>query len=163
MESHSIRLATKEDAPAILSLIQELADFEKEPQEVTITVETLIEDGWTKNRFICWVAEVDSKVVGIALCYFSYSTWKGTCLYLEDLYVQPQHRSKRIGMSLMTTCIKYAKENNLARVSWQALDWNKPAIDFYEKIGASMLNEWLNFRIFNAQFETYLEKYDVAK
>jgi GNAT superfamily N-acetyltransferase len=143
-----IRPANIADSNAIYKLICELAEFERAPHEVIINVKKIESHGWSANPyFLCWVAEVNYEVVGIALCYIRYSTWKGPVLYLEDLIVNELYRNLGIGMALFETCLHYAKTNNYQRLSWQVLEWNKAAISFYQKYGATFDNEWVNCTI----------------
>lgn len=138
-----IRKGNPEDMEAVLGLIQELADFEKEPDAVLVTVEDLIRDGFGQvPLFHVFVAEVEKEIVGIALYYYRYSTWKGKIIHLEDLIVKDEMRGKGIGYALYSEIIKQARRDQVRRVDWHVLDWNKPAIDFYEKSGAKVLKDW---------------------
>ena len=129
--------------PDVLRLIKELATFEKAPEAVEMTVEVLLESGFSENPlFRCFVAEVDEKVVGMALVYFRFSTWKGKALYLEDLVVQEDMRRKGIGEALFTKVMQYANQEDCKRVNWVVLDWNKTAIHFYKNSGATIMPEW---------------------
>lgn len=139
----NIRAGRKEDMKAVLNLIQELAEFEKEPDAVIVTVEDLIRDGFgDQPLFHVFVAEIDSEIVGIAFYYYRYSTWKGKIIHLEDLVVKNNMRGKRVGYALYSEIIKQAQRDNVKRIDWNVLDWNTPAIDFYEKTGAKVLKEW---------------------
>ena len=152
----NIRKGNREDMEAVLGLIQELADFEKEPDAVLITVEDLIRDGFGPNPlFHVFVAEVESdpspdnyrdeqakQIVGIALYYYRYSTWKGKIIHLEDLVVKDKMRGTGLGYALYSEIIKQGKKDNVRRIDWHVLDWNSPAIDFYEKTGAKVLKNW---------------------
>ncbi|KDN56733.1 GNAT family N-acetyltransferase [Flavobacterium seoulense] len=139
----NIRKGVKEDMTAVLNLIQELADFEKEPDAVKVTVEDLIRDGFgTEPLFYVFVAEVNSEIVGIAFYYYRYSTWKGKIIHLEDLVVKNSMRGKGVGYALYSEIIKQAKRDEVKRIDWNVLDWNTTAIDFYEKTGAKVLKEW---------------------
>lgn len=151
-----IRKAEPEDMSQVLDLIIELAHFEKEPDAVIVTEEQLIKDGFGKTPlFQCFVAEQKNKVLGMALCYFRYSTWKGKTLHLEDLIVSEAYRGKNIGLQLYKQVMHFATENHVKRVEWAVLDWNQNAIDFYEKTGAKVFDDW---RI--AQFdESSLQKF----
>jgi GNAT superfamily N-acetyltransferase len=141
----SIRKASKNDIPAILSLVHELAVYEKAPHEVINTVDQMTEDGFGKNPlFYCYVAEAESQIIGFALYYYRYSTWKGKVIYLEDLYVQENMRQLGVGKALFGKIIEVAQEENCQRVSWQVLEWNTPAIKFYEKFKAGFDPEWWN-------------------
>jgi GNAT superfamily N-acetyltransferase len=141
----TIRRATKEDCPALLGLIKELADYEKAPQEVTVSLGHFEESGFgTQPVWWGFVAELDSVVVGFALYYIRYSTWKGQCLYLEDFLVTEQQRGKGIGALLFERIIQEAKEKGFRRMVWQVLDWNEPALNFYKKYDAKLDPEWVN-------------------
>lgn len=138
-----IRDAIPEDVTAILQLIQELANFEKEPHAVSINEETLLLNGFGESPlFHCFVAEVEHVIVGIALVYYRFSTWKGKTLHLEDLIVKQAYRNKGIGTLLFNNVIHYANKKEVKRVEWVVLDWNKNAINFYNKTGANLLKNW---------------------
>ena len=141
----SIRKGSEKDIPAVLALIKELAVYEKEPEAVVVTEEQLLEDGFGSNpSYGLYVAEMDGKVVGISLYYYRYSTWKGRCLYLEDLIVTESYRGKGLGKALFEITLEQARKDNCAKMNWQVLDWNTPAIDFYKTYGAELDGEWLN-------------------
>lgn len=138
-----IRKATKNDIPSVLELIQELATFEKEPDAVVVTVDDLIRDGFSENPlFQCFVAEVDGEIIGMALYYYRFSTWKGKTIHLEDLIVKESKRGTGAGFALYKEIIKQGKAENVRRIEWNVLDWNTPAINFYEKSGAKVLGDW---------------------
>jgi len=138
-----IRKGNPEDMEAVLGLIQELADFEKEPDAVLITVDDLIRDGFgTVPLFHVFVAEVENEIVGIALYYYRYSTWKGKIIHLEDLVVKDKMRGTGLGYALYSEIIKQGKRDHVRRIDWHVLDWNTPAIGFYEKTGAEVLKNW---------------------
>ena len=138
-----IRKATKNDMPSVLELIQELATFEKEPDAVVVTVDDLVRDGFSENPlFQCFVAEVDGEIIGMALYYYRFSTWKGKTIHLEDLIVKENKRGTGAGFALYKEIIKQGKAKNVRRIEWNVLDWNTPAIDFYEKSGAKVLGDW---------------------
>jgi len=138
----TIRKATEKDFGAILSLIKELAHFEKAPEKVTNSVEQMKEE---KDFFGCFIAETEKKeIIGIALYFFAYYTWIGKSLYLDDLYVKEAYRGRKIGVNLLKKVIEVAKQENCKRVRWQVLNWNKPAIDFYREFGAKNDDEWIN-------------------
>ena len=138
-----VRLSTPADMPHVLRLIKELAAFEKEPDAVEVTKEVLIKEGFGKHPlFTCFVAEVEKEIVGMALVYDRFSTWKGRSIHLEDLVVNEKMRGTGVGKALYTKVIKYAAERNVKRLEWVVLDWNKNAIDFYEKSGAELLKDW---------------------
>ena len=146
--SFSIRPSVTADVAAMMQLIHELAVFEKAPNEVVANAETLLQSGFQEHPlFVAWVAEKDGLIVGMALCYIRYSTWKGPVLYLEDLIVTESFRSNGIGKALFEKCIAHAKHNNYRRMVWQVLDWNTPAIDFYKGYGAQIEDGWLNASI----------------
>ena len=139
-----IRKGNVEDMPRVLELIQELAIFEKQPDAVQVTVADLERDGFGPNPlFQILVAEVDGEIPGIALFYNRYSTWKGKTIHLEDLIVSEKYRGSGIGMKLYQAVMEEAKKQNVRRVEWNVLDWNTPAISFYEKTGAVVFKDWL--------------------
>jgi GNAT superfamily N-acetyltransferase len=138
-----IRIATKNDMPSVLELIKELAVFEKEPEAVVVTAEDLVRDGFSENPlFECFVAEEKNKIIGMALYYYRFSTWKGKTIHLEDLIVKEDKRGTGAGFALYTEIIKKGKAENVRRIEWNVLDWNTPAIDFYKKSGANVLKDW---------------------
>jgi GNAT superfamily N-acetyltransferase len=138
-----IRKGEKKDMKAVLELIQELATFEKEPDAVVVTVADLERDGFGDNPlFYSFVAEFDGDVVGVALYYFRYSTWKGRTIHLEDLIVKEKMRGSGLGFALFAEIIAQAKRDRVRRIEWNVLDWNTPAIDFYIKSGAKVLDDW---------------------
>jgi GNAT superfamily N-acetyltransferase len=139
----TIRKGTQNDMPAILELIKELAIFEKQPNAVVVTVDDLVRDGFAENPlFYTFVAEVNNQIVGMALYYYRYSTWKGKTIHLEDLIVKSGMRGSGCGFALYSEIIKQGKKDNVRRIEWAVLDWNTSAIDFYEKSGATMLTDW---------------------
>ncbi|MGB0882254.1 MAG: GNAT family N-acetyltransferase [Vicingaceae bacterium] len=144
----SIRKATKNDLPEVLTLIKELALYENAPNEVIITLNDLEKDGFGENP-IYWiiVAELNGEIVGISFYYIRYSTWKGKCLYLEDLVVKEKYRGNKIGEALFEATLNTAKEIGARLMTWQVLDWNEPAINFYKKFNAEMDPEWINGKI----------------
>ena len=134
-----IRIATKNDMPSVLELIQELAIFEKEPEAVEVTAEDLVRDGFSENPlFECFVAEEKNEIIGMALYYYRFSTWKGKTIHLEDLIVKEDKRGTGAGFALYSEIIKKGKAENVRRIEWNVLDWNTPAINFYEKSGANV-------------------------
>jgi len=138
-----IRKGTENDMPAVLGLIKELAVFEKEPDAVVITKEDLIRDGFgTQPLFHTFVAELDNQIIGMALFYYRFSTWKGKTIHLEDLIVTEKMRGTGAGMALYSEIIKEGEKENVRRIEWNVLDWNTPAIKFYEKSGAKVLSDW---------------------
>lgn len=142
--SFTIRKGEAKDAQAILNLIIELAIFEKEPKAVEITVNDLLKDGFSDNpKFKTFVAEEpNGTIIGMALFYERYSTWKGTAIHLEDLIVTQSKRGTGAGKALYTAVLNYAYEQGCKRVVWDVLDWNENAIKFYESTGAKVLPDW---------------------
>lgn len=139
----NIRKGEKKDMKAVLELIQELATFEKEPDAVVVTVADLERDGFGDYPlFHTFVAEVENRIVGIALYYYRYSTWKGKTIHLEDLIVKEEMRGSGLGFALYSKIIEQGKTDNVRRIEWAVLDWNTPAIDFYIKSGAKVLDDW---------------------
>ena len=138
-----IRKGEKNDMPAVLDLIKELAIFEKEPDAVVVTVDDLIRDGFCDNPlFYTFIAEVENEIIGMALYYYRYSTWKGKTIHLEDLIVKEKSRGTGAGYALYAKIIEQGKKDNVRRIEWNVLDWNTPAIDFYNKSGAKLLEDW---------------------
>lgn len=141
-----IRKGIPKDMKAVLELIQELATFEKEPEAVVISEKDLIRDGFGDTPlFHVFVAELESnpkEIVGIALYYYRYSTWKGKTIHLEDLVVKQSMRNNGIGNALYSEIIKQAKKDGVRRIDWNVLDWNTNAIEFYKKSGAKVLDDW---------------------
>ncbi len=153
-----IRDAKKEDMPAVLELIKELAAFEKEPDAVNTTVETLEKEGFGEHPlFQVFVAEVDGNIEGMALVYYRFSTWKGRTLHLEDLIVREEKRGTGLGNALYKKVIEYAKSQGLKRVEWVVLDWNQHAIDFYERSGANILKDWYTVQMDENGITKYVE------
>ena len=141
----NIRRATIEDCPSMLGLIQELAVYEKAPNEVTVTLSHFEQSGFgEKPVWWAFVAEVDNTIVGFALYYIRYSTWKGQCIYLEDFIVTENMRGKGIGKLLFDQIIQETKDKGFSRMVWQVLEWNEPAINFYKKYKANLDPEWIN-------------------
>ena len=146
-----IRKATPTDVPDVLALVKELAAYEREPDAVVATEADFLRDGFGETpAFHVLVAEAPGggALIGFALYFYSYSTWNGRrCLYLEDLFVEPAHRGHGTGIALMRALAKEAVANECRRFVWQVLDWNAPAIEFYERLGAKVLREWLSVRL----------------
>lgn len=137
-----IRETSEDDFPDILSLIKELAEYERSPHAVTNTVEQMKGE---KDLFRCFVAETDAgEIVGMALYFMAYFTWVGKSLYLEDIYVKEPYRQHRIGSALLRKVFEVARAERCKRVRWQVLEWNEPAIAFYRKCGAQLDGEWIN-------------------
>jgi GNAT superfamily N-acetyltransferase len=145
----SLRPATRHDVPLILSLIRELATYERDPSAVVATEENLLRDGFgDRPRFQVTLAEWSGEPVGFAFWFFAYSTWRGQpILFLEDLFVRPDARGRGIGKALMQRLARIADENNCGRFMWQVLDWNTPSIEFYESLGATVLKQWLTCKL----------------
>lgn len=143
-----IRKAKIEDCETMMELVRELAIYEKAPNEVTVSLEEFKSAGFGDHPvWGAFVAEVDQKIVGMSLYYIRYSTWKGRRLYLEDLIVNEPFRGYGIGKLLLDQTIAYAKEKQYSGMMWQVLDWNEPAIKFYEKYDASFDGEWINVNL----------------
>ncbi|MEY4885606.1 MAG: hypothetical protein RL151_915 [Bacteroidota bacterium] len=155
MQDIIIRNAVKEDCPRLLELVRELAIYEKAPDEVTVTLDHFIESGFGENpvwwAFVASVPDTENPeqriIAGFALYYIRYSTWKGQTMYLEDILVTESLRGKGIGQKLFDRLLTAAKELGFKRMTWQVLDWNEPAINFYKRQGARLDPEWLNATI----------------
>ena len=151
-----IRKGRKEDLENALDLIKELAVYENALHEVKNSVEEMEQDGFGVNPiFHFFVAENSEGIIGISLYYYRYSTWKGKILYIEDLVVKEKHRRTGAGTLLMEASIQEAKKQNCNGVQWQVLDWNEPAIKFYEKYNPVKDPEWVNFRIDKDHLDNY--------
>lgn len=156
---YTIRKAVANDVDSIFRLINELAIFENEPAAVIITPESLREDGFgAVPKFDCFIAESTEEVLGIALVYMRYSTWKGEVLHLEDLIVSEKARGKGIGGALLTEVIKFGNDLGVKRIGWEVIDWNTPAIEFYEHIGANVMRDWHVVQLDEKGIENYLAK-----
>ncbi|MFD2602201.1 GNAT family N-acetyltransferase [Flavobacterium suzhouense] len=143
-----VRKGHREDMPAVLELIKELAVFEKEPDAVIVTVEELERDGFGPNPlFNTFVAEEDGEIIGMALFYYRYSTWKGKTIHLEDLIVKEEKRGTGAGSALYKEVIKFARQEGVRRAEWAVLNWNTHAIDFYERSGATVLKDWFTVQM----------------
>ncbi len=144
----SIRLGQKEDASFILEMIKKLAIYEKAEDKVLVTLDQLVQDGFTSDTlFKTIILEAEEKPVGMALFYNRYSTWKGKSLYLEDLFVLPEYRGHGLGMLAMKWLAKFALDTHCKRFEWQVLDWNEPSIKFYKTINTELDSEWVNCRL----------------
>jgi GNAT superfamily N-acetyltransferase len=143
-----IRLAVPSDVPLIHSLIHELATYERAPHSVHITGEQLLRDGFGPERYYeCLIAEEDESPAGFALFFTIYSTWQGRSLHLEDLFVRPEFRGRGIGKALIARVASIAVERGCARLEWNVLEWNQPAIDFYRSLDATLLDDWRRMRV----------------
>lgn len=167
----TIRKAEPRDVPQMLALVKELAIFEREPDAVTVTVEEMQDAGFgPKPVWFGWIAEefgdgpdnkqqtTDNGILGIAICYERYSTWKGRRLYLEDIIVTESARGHRIGEKLFVQCARYAVEQNYNGMLWQVLDWNTDAIRFYDRFGANFSDEWRNGSLEMDQLKALLQR-----
>lgn len=155
----NIRKGKIEDMPAVLGLIKELATFEKEPNAVVVTVADLERDGFGESPlFHTFIAEEKEEIVGMALYYYRYSTWKGKTIHLEDLIVKEEKRGAGLGFKLYSEVIAQGKCDGVRRIEWNVLDWNRPAVEFYEKSGAKVFKEWLVAQMDEKGIDAFLEK-----
>lgn len=156
MNQIKLRIAIKEDCPQLLELVKELALFEKAPEEVTVSLQEFEDAGFGSNPiWKAFVVEDNNAIIGFALYYVRYSTWKGNRLYLEDLIVTENYRGKGIGKLLFNQVIQEAKELGFSGMVWQVLDWNEPAINFYKKYEADITSGWLNAALSKEQLLNY--------
>ena len=144
-----VREAEPRDVPLIRALIRELAEYERAPDEAVVTEAALLRDGFgPESRYSCLVAEAGGEAVGFALYFHNYSTWQGRWgLYLEDLFVRPENRGGGAGRALLAELARIAVREGCGRFEWMVLDWNTPAIGFYEKLGAKPMKEWVKMRL----------------
>ena len=150
----TIREGVKDDLPSVLKLIKELANYENAIDQVTITLNDLEQDGFGSQPFFWFlVAEKDSVIIGISFYWIRYSTWKGKFLFLEDFVIQEKYRRHGVGSKLFKETIKICKKLNLNGMTWQVLDWNIPAIDFYKKFDAEISKDWLNGKLTKKQIK----------
>lgn len=150
----SIRKGVQQDLPQVLGLIKELAEYEKAPLEVTVSVADMERDGFGEHPiFQFFVAETEGKIVGISLYYIKYSTWKGKCVFLEDIIVTEAYRKFGIGKKLFDEVVKVAKEMKVKRLEWQVLEWNEPAIKFYKKLNSHFDSEWINCKLTDKEIQ----------
>lgn len=155
--SFLIREGRKEDMASVLGLIKQLAVFEKEPDAVVVTEEDLIAYGFNEHpSFYSYVAEFHGEIVGMALFYYRFSTWKGPTIHLEDLIVNERFRGKGIGKALYDKVLEFAHEQKVKRTEWVVLDWNTHAINFYESSGATILDDWKTCQITDTKISEYL-------
>lgn len=151
-----IRKGVIRDLPEVLALIKELAEYEKAPLEVENSLAEMQKDGFGDHPiYRLYVAELDQKIVGIAIFYYKYSTWKGKCIFLEDIIVTEKMRGNKIGALLFEKVISIAKEEQVRRLEWQVLDWNEPAINFYKKYNANLDPEWINGKLVYEQLQNF--------
>ena len=147
MKDIEVRKATKNDLEAIYGLVKELAIYEKEPEAVTATLEDYQND-FAEGVFEANVALYGEEIVGTTIYYMSYSTWKGKMLYLEDFVVKEAFRQKGVGQLLFDAYLAVAKEKKAVMIKWQVLDWNEPALNFYERNNAIIEKNWWSGKIF---------------
>jgi GNAT superfamily N-acetyltransferase len=156
--SFIVRDGQEKDVQEVLDLITELAVFEKEPDAVEITVDDLLRDGFSENsKFKFFVAEENDKIIGLALIYERYSTWKGRTIHLEDLIVTQSKRQLGVGKALYTKFLKYAYSLGVKRVGWEVIDWNTNAINFYKSTGATILEDWSVVQMDTKSLEKYIK------
>lgn len=156
---YTIRKSTKEDLPQILELIKELAEFENEPEAVDVDLQELEKEGFGENPlYICFVAEENGRIEGMALVYYRFSTWKGRTIHLEDLIVRKEKRGTGLGSALYRRVIEFALEKGVKRCEWVVLDWNQPAIDFYERSGATVFQNWNTVQMDESAMKAFLQK-----
>jgi GNAT superfamily N-acetyltransferase len=153
-----LRKMTAQDVAAVFELIVELAIYEKAPQEVSNTTQKMLEQGFGENpAFWGFVVEDNAKIVGMAIYYIRYSTWKGSCIYLEDIVVTESYRGKGVGKLLFEAVMQTVVEKNAALLTWQVLDWNTPAINFYQKYQATLDEEWINGKLTQEKIKALLQ------
>jgi len=153
-----LRKMTAQDVAAVFELIVELAIYEKAPQEVSNTTQKMLQQGFGENpAFWGFVVEDNAKIVGMAIYYIRYSTWKGSCIYLEDIVVTESYRGKGVGKLLFEAVMQTVVEKNAALLTWQVLDWNTPAINFYKKYQATLDEEWINGKLTQEKIKALLQ------
>jgi GNAT superfamily N-acetyltransferase len=156
MDMFQVRKGLKSDLTVLFAFIKALADYENAIHEVENNVETLERDGFGNHSYYeFFVAEYQNEIVGVALYFYNYSTWKGKVLYLEDIIVSEPYRRKGLGKMLFDAIIIEAQKMEVKRLSWQVLDWNEPAIRFYEKINTNFDHSWINCKLTKEQIEAY--------
>jgi GNAT superfamily N-acetyltransferase len=164
--SFIIRRADKDDVPGIFRLVKELAEFERAPEAVINTEKMLLEDGFGEHSiYKSFVAEAadTNEIIGMALYYTAYSTWKGRILYLDDLVVTESSRRYGIGRKLINAVLQDALDSKVSQIRWQVLDWNTPAIEFYKTLGVEFDPEWINCKMSTEQIEKYLMSLTTAQ
>lgn len=150
----TIRKGIKKDLPSVLQLIKELADFENAKEQVTITLKDLEKDGFEKHPWYWFlVAEKGNEIIGLSFYWIRYSTWKGKFLFLEDFVIKQKHRRQGVGSKLFEETINICKKLRLNGMTWQVLDWNTPAINFYKKYDANISKDWLNGKLTKNQID----------
>ena len=151
----TIRKGEKKDLPDVLRLIKELADYENAIEEVSITLNDLEKDGFGEHPWYWFlVAENNNEIIGLSFYWIRYSTWKGKFLFLEDFVIKEEYRREGIGAKLFEETIRTCQRLNLNGMTWQVLEWNTPAIDFYEKYNAEISSAWLNGKLTKQQIDT---------
>ena len=155
----TLRKATKQDLQAVLDLVKELALYEKAPEEVTVTLADY-ETDFDANIFDVILAEQKNQIVGMVFYYMTYSTWKGKMLYLEDFVVKEELRGQGIGKLLFKEYLQEAQKLNVSLAKWQVLNWNEPAINFYEKYNSTIEKEWFNGKILGKNFKEIIKLMD---
>lgn len=157
MAEITIRPGKKADLPRVLELVRELAEFERAAQEVSNTVEAMEKDGFGTNPvFGFFVAESDKHIVGLSLFYYRYSTWKGKRIYLEDIIVTEQERGRGIGKLLFERTMQKTVEDGCSGMTWQALNWNEPALGFYRKYNSKLDDEWITCTLEAEQIRRFI-------
>lgn len=155
-----IRKGEPTDMPAVLDLITELAVFERQPDAVVVTAADLVRDGFQENPlFHTFVAELEGTIVGMALYYYRYSTWKGKTIHLEDLILKEKFRKQGIGFALYQKVIETGFNEGVRRIEWNVLDWNTPAIEFYKKTGAEVFDDWRVAQLDELGIQNFIKKY----
>jgi GNAT superfamily N-acetyltransferase len=148
MDKIEIKRATISEISLVRELVMELAIFEKAPEEVSSTIDDYVAGGFSENPlFFANLIYLNGELGGFSLWYYRFSTWKGRRFYLEDLYIKESFRGKGLGKQLILEAIQEAKKSQCTGMMWQVLDWNKPAIDFYQTLGVKMEAGWLNVHL----------------
>lgn len=151
-----IRACNRNDISAVLGLVKELAIYERAANEVEVNEQEMLEAGFAEQpQFNCIVAELDEKIIGMAITYYKYSTWKGSCLFLEDIIVNENYRRMGVGEALFKQVVANAKDKKVRRLEWQVLEWNQPAISFYKKHNTLFDAEWINCKLTDKELTEY--------
>ncbi len=157
--NYTIRKAVKADVADMLRLVKELATYEKAPDAVEVSLAEMEADGFGPNAiYSAFISEMDGMIVGMALYYTKYSTWKGKAIYLDDIIVSEKYRRFGIGGKLFEEVVKAGKEMGVRKIDWQVLDWNEPAIQFYKKYNTVFTNEWVNCTLYKEQIQNAMER-----